>query len=148
MTARVLISYILAILLDLFYELAGKKRRNGKMWKNTTETVNVCARVRYCIQQRYGLLYEGDGHTCHIRRHDYPPGLHFNQSKALVPVCHCANPIKGGSLSACQESTGLQCGDIGAQLSSNTPNSPTIHSIWRRGREDFPIGETQHIFAF
>lgn len=36
------------------------------------------------------------GHTCHIRRHDYPPGLHFNQSKALVPVCCCVNPIKEG----------------------------------------------------
>lgn len=41
------------------------------------------------------MLHEGDGHTCHIRRHDYPPGLHFNQSKALDPVCYCANPIKG-----------------------------------------------------
>lgn len=42
------------------------------------------------------VLHEGAGHACHIRRHDYPPGLHFNQYKALVSVSHCANPIKGG----------------------------------------------------
>lgn len=32
----------------------------------------------------------------HQGGHDYPPGLHFNQSKVLVPVCNRVNPIKGG----------------------------------------------------
>lgn len=74
------------------------------MGKEDGESVNVTGDQFVCVyvcKIEMGAA-EGAGQTCHIRRHDYPPGLHFNQSEALVPVCHHANPIKGRALSACQ----------------------------------------------
>lgn len=68
--------------------------RGKPWWEMGTSPGSVTLFVLTCRTEM--VLCEGAGHTCHIRRHDYPPGLHFNQSKALVPVCHCVNPIKEG----------------------------------------------------
>lgn len=130
---------------DLFYDKVYKM--SVKSWKrshvNTKTNFTLFNLINHHITNILWDVCTGDFaafHQClegcggHIRSHDYSPGLHFNQSKALVPVCTVLIPSKGRGLFL----------PVSLSSSHSTPRSTPPRSYVSSGFQHRPHSALRH----